>query len=184
LLRPSFRSLLRNWWPVVFWLGIIRASSTDTGSANNTTAVLYKVMAFVSPHVDHAFVERLDEVLRKTGHFVGYGLLGALVLLAMRNTNRDRLRPLLRRPWGIYLHDLWRLEWAVVGVMVTIVTASFDEIHQTFIPSRTGRWQDVLLDACGAVVLQALLYLFAARTARQSGPTASQPELAPTSTPR
>jgi len=180
LLRPSFRSLLRNWWPVVFWLGVIRASSSDTGSAKNTTALLYKVIAAVAPHVEQSFVDRLDEVLRKTGHFVGYGLLAGLVLFALRNTNRDRLRHLLQRPWGIYLHDRWRIEWALVGVLGTIVTASFDEIHQTFIPSRTGRWQDVLLDTCGAVVIQGLLYLLATRALRQNGPRASQPELTST----
>jgi len=167
LLTPSFRSLLRNWWPVVFWLGVIRAESTDTASAANTGAVLYKVVAFVAPRVQPAFVDRLNEVLRKTGHFFAYGILAALVLLALRNTNRDRLRNLLQRPWGIYLHDLWRLEWAVIGVLVTIATASFDEIHQSFIPSRTGRWQDVVLDTCGAVVIQVLVYLFAAHVIRK-----------------
>lgn len=180
MLRPSFRSLLRNWWPVVFWLGVIRAESTDTASATNTTAVLYKVIVAVAPHVEPSFVERLDEVLRKTGHFLGYGILAVLVFFALRNTNRDRLRNVLRRPWGNCLHDLWRLEWAALGVLVTIVTASFDEIHQTFIPSRTGRWQDVVLDTCGAAVMQVLIYLVAARALKQPGPRVPQAELTST----
>jgi VanZ family protein len=166
LLRPTIKSLLRNWWPVLFWLGVIRAESTDTASATNTGSLLYTVIAFVAPHVEHSFVDRLNEVLRKTGHFIGYGILGALVFLALRNTNRDRLRGVLRRPWGIYRRDFWRLEWAVLGVFFTMITAAFDEIHQTFIPSRTGRWQDVALDTCGAAVIQLLIYFYCAREFR------------------
>ncbi len=175
-MKPTFRSLLRNWWPVVFWLAVIRAESTDTASAANTTAVLSRVLAVIAPHLNPLFVERLDGVLRKTGHFLGYAILSALVLLALRNTNRDRLRSLLRRPWGTCLRDLWRADWALLGILLTIVAAAFDEIHQTFIPSRTGRWQDVVLDTCGAVVMQLALYLISARALKRGQAAVPQPE--------
>ena len=180
MLKPSPRSLLRNWWPVVFWLGVIRAESTETASAANTTVVLYKVIATVVPHVEPSFVERLDEVLRKSGHFLGYAILSALVFLALRNTNRDRLRSFLQRSWGSYLRDLWRAEWAILGILLTIVTAAFDEIHQTSISSRTGRWQDVVLDTCGAAVMQLAVYLLATRALKRQQAPAPQPELTST----
>jgi len=180
LLKPTFRSLLRNWWLVVVWLDVIRMESTDTASAANTTVVLYKVIAVVVPHVEPLFVQQLDEVLRTSGHFLGYGILSVLVFLALRNTNRDRLRPLLRRSWGIYFSDLWRGEWVLIGMLTTVVTASFDEIHQTFIPSRTGRWQDVVLDTLGAAVLQVVVYLLSTRALKQRQITAPQPEFTST----
>ena len=180
MLAPSGQSLLRNWWPVVFWLGVIRAESTDTASSANTGAILYKVITAIAPRVEPSFVEQLNAVLRKTGHFLGYAILSALVLLALRHTNRDRLRNLLQRPWGIYLRDYWRLEWALLGILLTIVTASFDEIHQTFIPSRTGRWQDVVLDTCGAVVIQFVIYLLSSRAIRQKRTPVPQAELSST----
>jgi VanZ family protein len=180
VLTPTSKSLLRNWWPVVFWLGVIRAESTDTASSANTGALLYKVIATVAPHVEPSLVDQLNAVLRKTGHFVGYAILSALVVLALRNTNRDRLRNVLQRPWGIYLRDYWRREWALLGILLTVVTAAFDEIHQTFIPSRTGRWQDVLLDSCGAVVIQLLIYVACVRTVRQKQAGVPQPELTST----
>ncbi|MFZ0793781.1 MAG: VanZ family protein [Candidatus Korobacteraceae bacterium] len=171
---------MRNWWLVVVWLGVIRMESSATASATNTTAVLYKVIAVIAPHVKPAFVQQLDEVLRKSGHFLGYGILSMLVFLALRNTNRDRMRPLLQRQWGIYLSDLWRAEWVLIGLLTTVVTATFDEIHQTFIPSRTGRWQDVLLDTVGAAVLQMVVYRLSKRVLKQRQVTAPQPELTST----
>jgi VanZ family protein len=162
---------------VAVWLGVIRMESTDMASAHNTANLLYDVLAFVAPHVKPHFVELLDEVLRKTGHFVGYGILSILVFLALRNTNRDRLRPILQRPWGIYLRDFWRAEWVYVGILFTIVTAAYDEIHQTFIPSRTGRWQDVVLDTCGAAALQVFVYLFSRRALNRTLTAIPEPEL-------
>jgi VanZ family protein len=40
------------------------------------------------------------------------------------------------------------------------MTASADEFHQTFLPNRTGSPWDVLLDCCGALALQLLVYVF------------------------
>ncbi len=163
MLTPSFRTLARRWWPVALWLLIIRLESTDMASASNTGGLLRSLLALVIRNPSQEFLDLLNEVLRKSGHFVGYGILAVLVVLALRNTNRDRLAGLLKRPWGGRFSDLWRWNWAVLGVLLTIVTAAFDEMHQSTMPSRTGRWQDVVLDTCGAVVLLAGFYVWTRR---------------------
>ncbi len=167
MLKPSFRKLAHRWWPVLVWLGVIRLESTDFASAGNTTTLLYTVIAAVAPQVDESFVSQLDEILRKTGHFAGYGILSVLVFLALKNTNYDRLRSVLPRPWGTYWRDFWRWDWVLLGMLVTVVTAAADELHQSFIPSRTGRWQDVVLDSCGAMVLQVIVYFLSRRAFKQ-----------------
>ncbi len=181
LLKPSKHILTKNWWPVVVWLGIIRLESTDLASSANTAGWLYALLSFLLPHTNPQYVEQLNEVLRKTGHFLGYGILAALVFFALRNTNRDRNNPVLLRPWGAYLHDFWRMEWVLLGMAVTVITASLDEIHQSFMASRTGRWQDVMLDTCGAAVLQILIYFFSLKTWSRGRERASHPEFSSTS---
>ncbi len=169
--------MARNWWPVAVWLGVIRLESTDLASARNTSGLLFATLRFFFPHLPRWYAWYLDAVLRKMGHFVGYAILGGLVFFALRNTYRDRVKPFLRRPWGVYLRDYWRWEWVWIGMLATIITASFDEIHQTFIPSRTGRWQDVVIDASGAAVLQALLYLLSVRQLNRERKQVRQSEL-------
>jgi len=181
LLKPSFQILAKNWWASLVWLGVIRLESTDVASSANTSGLLYTVLAAVFPHVNMQVVEEINEALRKTGHFVGYGILAVLVFYALRNTNRDTLAPLLRRSWGTYLHDVWRMEWALIGLGVTLITASFDEIHQSFLPSRTGRWQDVVLDCCGAILFQIIIYVFSVRVLNRRRDRVGQPELSSTS---
>jgi VanZ family protein len=180
LLTPSFRALAHRWWPVLVWLGVIRLESTDFASANNTSSVLYTLIAAVIPHVSEGFVSQLDEILRKTGHFAGYAILSGLVFLALKNTNCDRLRLLLPRPWGTCWSDFWRWDWALLGMLFTVVTAAADEIHQAFIPSRTGRWQDVVLDTCGAAVFQVIIYSLSRRAFKRRRARVEQPELSST----
>lgn len=179
LLKPTLRVIARNWWPAAVWLGIIRLESTDLASSTNTGGLLYTVLRFFLPRISIWSVWELNEILRKTGHFMGYAILSVLVFLALRNTYRDRLRPVMQRAWGIYLRDYWRWEWVLVGMLVTVITASFDEMHQTFIPSRTGRWQDVILDSSGAVVVQVLLYVYSLRKLSRQGDREREPELQP-----
>jgi VanZ family protein len=108
--------------------------------------------------IDASLLEVINSVLRKSGHFIGYAILSLFVFRALKYTQRDRLRLVLHRRWGIFFRDLWRREWAVIAVLFTIIAASLDELHQAFIPSRTGRWQDVALDTAGAIAMQLLLY--------------------------
>lgn len=159
-MKTTLRILARNWWPVIVWLGVIRLESTGYASSQNTFLLLYRVLSFVFGRVDARLVLELDHILRKSGHFIGYAILSGLTFLALKNTHRDRLRPVLQRPWGSRLSDCWRLQWSILAVLLTAVTASMDEIHQTYLPFRTGRWQDVIIDTSGAVALQVVIYLF------------------------
>jgi VanZ family protein len=152
--------IARNWWPVAVWLGVIRLESTGYASAQNTFRVLYQTMSFLFGRVNYQLLFEVDHILRKSGHFIGYALLSGLTFLALRNTYRDRVQSSLERPWGKVLGDVWQLEWSLIAILLTLVTASMDEIHQTFLPFRTGRWQDVLLDTSGAFLLQLLIYFF------------------------
>jgi VanZ family protein len=54
----------------------------------------------------------------------------------------------------------WTPRWATIAVLGTVIVASLDEWHQSFIPSRTGRWQDVVLDSCAGVGAQILIVIW------------------------
>lgn len=98
----------------------------------------------------NADIFELNHVLRKCGHFFGYGTLG-LVLM------QGWLSLLLTR-----LHGTWsRLRLCAGGLAVLSVSliASMDEVHQSFLPNRTACFSDVLLDTAGALLLVSLASL-------------------------
>ena len=178
MLRPSLKLLVRNWWPVALWLAIIRLESTDYASAGNTFGLLYRAWVLIFGRVDPRLVLLVNEIVRKSGHFIGYAILSMLVFLALKHTHRDRLQPLLQRTWGTFFRDLWQFDWALIAVLFALITASLDEIHQSFLPSRSGRWQDVAIDTSGAVLAQLLLYARATYAMnRQRRSTVEAPEL-------
>jgi VanZ family protein len=63
------------------------------------------------------------------------------------------------RAWWMTLPRSRFFQDAVLALMGTALMASADEYHQTFLPNRTGSPWDVLLDCCGAIVLQVVVYI-------------------------
>ena len=91
-----------------------------------------------------ANVAEVNHVLRKCGHFMGYGALGLVFL-------RGWLSLLLTR-----LHQTWtklRSTAGAVAVLSVAMVATMDELHQSCLPNRTACVSDVLLDTSGAVLL-------------------------------
>ena len=98
--------------------------------------------------------------IRKAGHFVGYFTLSCLLFRAWKAS------------LPVAAARRWVLRWANVSLLMTVLVASLDEWHQTFIPSRTGTVRDVILDSVAALTAQVVIFLFlkgkAARSDRDS----------------
>ena len=80
-------------------------------------------------------------VVRKSAHFGEFAILTYLWLRSIW-THPDRLNK--------------RIVWAVV---LSIVYALTDELHQSLVPERQGIWSDILFDAAGALVVGWVLKL-------------------------
>jgi VanZ family protein len=52
------------------------------------------------------------------------------------------------------------LQDTALAFLGTALTASADELHQAFLPNRTGTPWDVLLDCGGVLAMQLLVYAF------------------------
>jgi VanZ family protein len=70
----------------------------------------------------------------KTGHFIGYGILGALTLRALA---RERIA-------GVTLRA------ALLAVLLSAAYGVSDECHQYFVPGRSPDVYDVAADTAGA----------------------------------
>jgi len=128
--------VLRIWLPVVLWTMVI-AMESFFGSSGNTGSLLEGALTWLFGEVDPVIFDRLHLVLRKGGHFLGYGIFGYLWFRAFPATF----------PNGT------RITWAGLAIACTFLIASLDEWHQSFSPARTGHFGDVVLDTCGALLL-------------------------------
>ncbi len=154
-LTVSRPNLLRAWWPAAIWICLIACESTGFFSAEHTSSVLYTLLTRLFGKINLYDFLIFHHYLRKTGHFVGYGMLSLLLLRGWRAT-LGRVHILLLRA-GL-------LSW-----LGTAIVAALDEWHQSYIPSRTGTIWDVALDSVAGVAVLVAAYFWLRKT-RESSP--------------
>jgi VanZ family protein len=143
-LTSSTKRILKVWLPSVIWLAVIVTESTNLGSSEHTQRILYPILHYLFGIGPQRFAV-LHIVLRKTGHFVGYATLSVLLFRSWRGTFPR-------------LSTRWCLQWATLAFAGTALVAALDEFHQSFLPSRTGNFRDVVLDSSAALAAQIVIF--------------------------
>jgi len=148
--RGGLRYQASAWVPVLVCVLVIACESTVYFGADHTTGPLQRFFEFLlHRHFTQPEWWRLHLIIRKCGHFTGYGILSIAWFRAFWMTWPFAEGPKQLR---ITAHGL-----AMLG---TLLVASSDEFHQTFLPNRSGSIWDVMLDCCGGLIMQSLVWLW------------------------
>jgi VanZ family protein len=147
--------VLKTWIAAILWLVVIAIESSALLSAHYTSRILFPILHYLFG-VDWAHFQHWHFYIRKGGHVLGYAILSVLLFRAWRAS----LPATRNLKWS------WR--WTILAMLGTIFVASLDEWHQSYLPSRTGRWQDVVIDTFGGISAQLILFLLAKRISRDS----------------
>ncbi len=83
----------------------------------------------------------VDKPFRITGHLLAFAGLAALLLFALSRGGRPR----------------WHL--VVIALGITVLYGVSDEWHQSFVPDRTGRVDDLVVDTIGATIGLAIAWV-------------------------
>ena len=132
---------LRAWWPAMLWSGVIFAASTDTFSSGHTAGVFAAILHWFAPSLSETAFETIHFFIRKSAHLAEYFIFYLLLYRGIRGARIG-----------------WHWSWAFAAWFIAAAYAALDEIHQSFVASRTASARDSLLDSAGAFV--ALLVLF------------------------
>jgi VanZ family protein len=132
------------WLPVAVGIALVVMESTAYFGADRTTHPLRWLVQSIFGQLSDNTWDFIHLCIRKSGHFLGYGALGLAWL----------------RAWWMSLPGFRFSADVLLGLTGTALVASWDEWHQTFLPNRTGSPWDVLLDCCGALVMQLIAYVF------------------------
>jgi VanZ family protein len=144
---PSFE-LLRRWLPVLAWAALIFTFSTNSFAGERTAGFIVPLLSALFPDAGPRDLQAMHYALRKLGHFSEYFVLSLLLYRALRGAER------------------WSPRAAGLALVLAVAYAASDEVHQLFVPGRTGSASDTLIDASGAAAAQAIL---AARALVQRG---------------
>jgi VanZ family protein len=146
--NPLWSNAFKAWIPVLLCACVFAIESTATFGTDHTSGPLHSAYQAITGESGYANWSYVHHIIRKVGHFSGYGILSLVCFrgfwLTLRNSSTR-----MRRVLGS--HGL--------AILATAFVASCDEIHQSFLPNRTGTFSDVVLDTTGATCLQLALFL-------------------------
>ena len=109
-------------------------SDSSNAQSSQIIQVLRQVFPSLSSHTSGLDASVLTFIVRKTAHFTEYAILGVLFYFFYRQT--------LPQKNGLRLF--------VLAILSSFLYACTDEIHQLFVPGRSGQFTDVLVDTLGA----------------------------------
>ena len=127
--------------PLILWIGVILFFSSGQASMSQTSRFLRPVLEFLFPNTPEEILTVYHGYIRKSAHFVEYAVLAFWAARAF---------------WGSSAKILQKY-WFVSSLLAVALVASIDETNQSFLASRTGSVDDVLLDISGGLSML-LLY--------------------------
>ena len=137
--------LVSKWMPVIAWMLLMFAGSTDLLSAEHTSRFLVPFLHWLDPTISIHTIIAIHSALRKIGHFTEYAILAALL-------------------WRALCGTFTAIGKGTVAAGVFLIAAAFaasDEFHQSFVSTRTASAHDVMIDCTGAFAAVLLCWMFA-----------------------
>jgi VanZ family protein len=129
--------------PVFLWAGVILLLGSRLGASAQTSRFFQPLIEFFFPNADPQTFQLLHSLIRKSAHFVEYGIFA---FLAARAFAASPVR---------LLSD----HWAAAAMAAVLALASTDELLQSLNTSRTASVWDVLLDLSGGAAALILYWV-------------------------
>lgn len=138
-------AFFKYWLPVLVWMAVIFTGSSDAHSSEHSSRFVEPFLHWLFPHMSQPHIDDLHLFIRKCGHLTEYAILALLVWRALHQSG----------------NNLPAWSWPKVGgtLLVVFLYAATDEFHQSFVPTRTPHFTDVLIDTTGAAIALLVLRL-------------------------
>ncbi|AGA70570.1 putative integral membrane protein [Desulfitobacterium dichloroeliminans LMG P-21439] len=120
------------WMAIIFYLSAQVATQSDELS-QGIAEKLFSVIAKAFPWLSGEYIQA-NFIVRKSAHFLSYLMMGLLTMNALRRSGVKGLR------------------LVAIAIVICVLYAISDEVHQLFVPGRSGQIKDVLIDSGGAIV--------------------------------
>lgn len=127
-------------------MAVIFTASADGNSYHRSSLYFDPLMHWLFPHMAQDRIDLLHHIFRKCCHLTEYAILALLCRYAIRRSMKNIL-------------PAWRWDEAGLALAIVFLYSASDELHQVFVPTRTGQISDVLVDVSGGAIGLALLWL-------------------------
>ena len=111
-----------------------QSSSISGGFTYNILNTFFEQFRSIDKTTQNGIVEGLQFIVRKSAHFLAYAILGGL---CFENLS--------------ILDKLSKKKTFFIALLISVLYAISDEIHQYFVPGRACQFRDVMIDSYGAL---------------------------------
>ena len=118
---------------MIFYLSHQPATESNKLSISITEKIA-GIVEKTDPNIDDTNIRKFNRIIRKNAHFFAYLVLGILTFNGLKDSGIAGGRGF------------------ILALIVCILYAISDEIHQLFIPGRSGQVTDVVIDGMGSLV--------------------------------
>lgn len=113
---------------VILWMIFIFVmSSFDATSSSNQSNFIVDIITSIINIKD---IGLLSLIIRKLAHFIEYFILGVLVINFITRYDKK----------------------IIIAILLCIIYATSDEIHQIFVPGRSCQIIDIMIDSLGSIM--------------------------------
>lgn len=137
--RIILTTILILWIVLIFTFSHQNGTKSESTSDNFVEVIIDKVNLNMTEEEQDKFIIDTRVIVRKTAHFTIYFVLGILSYLTLKSYNLKRA--------------------ALFSIILTLIYAITDELHQLFITDRSSSIIDVLIDFSGSLTGIAIMYL-------------------------
>lgn len=145
------------WLLVILWMGTIFYLSHQPAGASSElssgiTQLFITIIETIIPMIQMDS-ESWHFLIRKSAHFIAYFLLGTFIIHAL------------------FVSGMHVYKSGILAILISLLYAISDEIHQLYIPGRSGEIRDVVIDTLGAgsgILLFVLCVLIFQRRQKES----------------
>ncbi len=132
------------WLLVILWMGLIFyfSSKDSIESTNQSQGIINKtnIVEISKSENKEETLESMDRVLRKVAHTIEYFVLAVLVCLALKE------------------YDLNVFNIVLIAFIMCFIYSCTDELHQIYVPGRSGEIKDIFIDNIGCTVAYIIFY--------------------------
>lgn len=114
---------------VIIWMSVILIMSSFDGNVSSSQS------NFIVDILVHIFnikdIDIISLIVRKLAHFTEYLILGFLTINMLNKNDISKKY--------------------ILSILICIIYATSDEIHQLFVPGRVCQLRDILIDSIGSI---------------------------------
>ncbi len=136
------KKYILRWTMLVLWMCFIFYMSSRSGSESQEQSdLVLSILNFLGLQLNESIKNIASFIVRKTAHVTEYMILYILIFRVVTlysNTKKSKL----------------------IALFCMVLYASTDEIHQLFVPGRSGMVRDVFIDSIGGIIGVGITFVY------------------------